>query len=366
MERVTLRDFRSYTRAEVDLGERITVVAGPNGAGKTNLLEGLHFALTGRSCRTANEREMVRYGAAVARATAITLADDGRHQLEAALEPGRVKTGRIDGATPDRGAVERAAPPVGVFVPDRLELVKGPPAHRRDHLDRFLTAVWPGRAEHRVAYSRTLGQRNALLSRVRAGRAAADQLDAWDAQLARSAAALIVDREAAVEALRPRFAARAGELGLPAAPELRYRPRTRARDPEGIAAELAERRRHDLERGFTTHGPHRDDLALLHDGRSLRSFGSQGQQRLAVLALLFAERDILAARGRPPLLLLDDVSSELDSERRLRLAEAVRGSGQAVITATDPGHVPGARAPDVALVLVEPGVARRAPRAVAA
>src|SRR5919204_410821 len=109
---------------------------------------------------------------------------------------------------------------------------------------------------------------------------------------------------------------------------LQYRPRSRAADPEGLRAELAERREEDLARGFTSHGPHRDDLALVRDRRALRSYGSQGQQRAGLLALLFAEREALAAIGRPPLMLLDDVMSELDAARRERLVELVRAGGQ--------------------------------------
>ena len=124
-----------------------------------------------------------------------------------------------------------------------------------------------------------------------------------------------------------------------------------------MRAELADRRGTDLDRGFTTHGPHRDDLGLRHGGRVLRTLGSQGQQRVALLALLFAERDVLATRGTPPLMLLDDVMSELDSARRERLAALVRSEGQAVITTTDADHVPGAGASDVALIAVAAGTA---------
>jgi DNA replication and repair protein RecF len=263
-------------------------------------------------------------------------------------------------------AVERARPPVAVFVPDRLDLVKGPPAHRRERIDRFVGSLWPASAGARATYSRALGQRNALLARVRAGGAATGQLDAWDRQLARAGSELMASRVAAVDQLAPRFAARAAELGLAKEAEVRYRPRAGGHTPAELARELSERRAQDLERGFTTHGPHRDDIALLHGGRPLRAYGSQGQQRLALLALLFAERDALAERGRIPLMLLDDVMSELDAARRHRIVEAVRADGQAVITATDPDQVPRARGAETAIVVVEPGTIRPAPRAVAA
>jgi DNA replication and repair protein RecF len=157
--------------------------------------------------------------------------------------------------------------------------------------------------------------------------------------------------------------------------ELRYRPRTQAATPEALAAELTERLDADLERGFTGHGPHRDELALLRDERELRAYGSQGEQRLALLALILAEREVLVAeRGAPPLLLLDDVMSELDADRRERLIGRLDGAGQSVITTTDVAHVPGARAPGVAHLRVRDGTvegasgdgAVRAPAEVAA
>lgn len=366
VDALELRDFRNYKRAELPIADGVTVVCGPNGAGKTNLIEGLYFGLTGRSCRTSNEREMVRHGASVTHARVTTSGDGSGHVLEVALEPGSEKRTRVDGAQSTPAAARDARPPVAVFVPDRLELIKGAPAHRRAHLDRFVAALWPSRAETRSLYSRALGQRNALLARVRTGSVSAVQLDAWDAQLARCGFALMQDRADAGDRLRVPFAGRAEELGLHGPSELRYRPRSSAATIEELAAELATRRAQDLERGFTTHGPHRDDVVLSLGTRALRAFGSQGQQRLGLLALLFAERDVLGERGHPPLMLLDDVMSELDAERRRRLVDLIRSGGQTAITATDPEHVPGARDADVHLIMVDQGSARPAPHPVAA
>jgi DNA replication and repair protein RecF len=353
--RVSLRDFRNYERAELDLGERLTVVHGPNGAGKTNLLEAVYFACTGRSCRTSNEREVVRHGAQVTRVTATVADDEGSHALEVGFQPGEPKRMRVDGASVERLAGSGARPLVSVFLPDRLELVKGAPALRRGHLDQFVAAMWPARAGTRSSYSRALAQRNALISRVRAGAAAPSLLDAWDAELARHGVALMADRRAAADLIAPAFARRAADLDLPERAELRYRPRSQAGDEAGLKAELHERRDDDLRRGFSGHGPHRDDLVLTHAARSLRSYGSQGQQRVALLALLFAERDALVERDRPPLMLLDDVMSELDAARRERLADLVREGGQAVITATELDHVPGAHESGVATAGVRAG-----------
>jgi DNA replication and repair protein RecF len=364
---ISLRDFRNYTRAELMLSGGLNVVHGPNGSGKTNLLEAIYFSLTARSCRTSNERELVRSGESVTRVVAEVAGEDGTHTLEVGFAPGeKEKLVKVDGAPLERGGAPPPRPPVCVFLPDRLELVKGAPASRRSHLDQVVAAMWPARAETRSAYSRTLAQRNALVARVRAGASRTDLLDAWDTELARHGAQLMADRARAVGSIAPSFAARAAELGLPDPVELRYAPRSKAPDADGLRQELAERRTADLERGFTTHGPHRDDLALLHGGRPLRTLGSQGQQRVGLLALLFAERDVLGARGRPPLMLLDDVMSELDRTRRERLAELVRAGGQALITTTDIDHVPGVSSQDVRVASVLDGTVTQDGAAVAA
>jgi DNA replication and repair protein RecF len=359
VERVSLRDFRNYEHAEVEPGAPLTVVTGPNGAGKTNLLEAVYFGCTARSPRTANERELVRRGAAVARVELGTAGEDGEHAIEVGFEPGEPKRIRVDGHAVGSLATAPERPLVGVFMPERLELVKGAPAARRAHLDRLVAALWPGRAETRTAYSRALAHRNALLARIRAGSSGPSALDAWDEELALHGARLMDDRREACDALAPRFARLAGELGLPGEAELRYRPRSPAGDAGGLAGELRARRDADLERGFTAHGPHRDDMQLLLDGASLRVYGSQGQQRCALLALLFAERDLLAdgPRGSGPLMLLDDVMSELDSERRELLVELLRTGGQAIVTATELEHVPGAEAFEV--IEVSAGAPRR-------
>ena len=354
--RLHLRDFRSYAEADVRLGPGLTVVSGRNGAGKTNLLEALYFACTGRSCRTGNEREVVRFGAELTRLELECEDALGRHFIGVGFKPGDPKRLTADGAAVERLVGVAARPLVSVFLPDRLELVLGAPALRRSHLDQVVAALWPARAETRRNYSAALAQRNALLASIRAGRASRTSLPAWDAELARHGVALMADRAATVERLRPRFAEHAAGLGLEGEVELRYRPRSKAADAPALAAELAERVDSDLERGFTGHGPHRDDMAFRREGRELRAYGSRGQQRLGLLALLLAEREELASeRGSAPLLLLDDVMSELDVTRRERLAALLRRDGQAVVTTTELAHVPGAEEDDVERIAIENG-----------
>src|SRR5919107_1258344 len=170
--RVSARDFRNLEHADAALGEAVTVVYGPNGAGKTNLLEALYFGCTARSCRTSNEREVVRFGAKVARVEVVVEAEDGAHHLEVGLEPGEAKRVKVDGAAVAGPATAEVRPLVSVFMPDRLDLVKGAPALRRAHLDQLVAALWPARSPNRSAYARALAQRNALIARVRAGAAA--------------------------------------------------------------------------------------------------------------------------------------------------------------------------------------------------
>ena len=357
--RLLLRDFRNFERADVALGEGLTVVTGPNGAGKTNLLEGLYFGLTGRSCCTSAEREVVRGGARAARLEVETEGGDGRgHRLEVGLAPGEPKRLELDGGALERPPDASVRPLASVFMPDRLVLVKGPPAARRAHLDQLTATLWPARAAARSGYGRALAQRNAALARVRGGQSPPTALDPWDSELSRLAIELMDARAEAAALVAPRFAVRAAELGLPEPAELVYSPRSPALEPAQLRRELLDRRPGDLERGFTTHGPHRDELVLDHGERSLRSYGSQGQQRVGLLALLFAERDVLLERGNAPLMLLDDVTSELDAARRERLAELVRAGGQAVMSATELEHLPGWIGPDATHVEVVGGTVR--------
>jgi DNA replication and repair protein RecF len=353
---LSLRDFRSYEEATVGVGPGLTVLAGPNGAGKTNLLEGLYFGCTGRSCRTTNERELVRFGAQATRVGVSFAAEDGAHEIAVGFAPGQPKRLRIDGAPVERLLDSAVRPLVSVFLPDRLELVKGAPGVRRAHLDQVVVALWPARAANRRAYAQALAQRNALISRIRTGSASRGALATWDAELARYGIALMHDRDETVSTVAGPCREVGAALGLGEELSVAYRPRSRANDAGQLAAELAERIEQDVERGFTGHGPHRDELVLSLGGRDLRTYGSQGQQRLALLALLLAEREAISSwRAAPPMMLLDDVMSELDRVRRQALVEVLRAGGQSLLTTTDFEHVPGVEDEDVVRLAVADG-----------
>ncbi len=343
---VEANPLRSLEDVRVELGPGIVSLIGPNGAGKTNFLEALYFGLTGRSFRTSDRRELIPFGGAFARAEVLVRDEDGvERRLLASVSRTDGRRHLLDGSPADPATLARNRPPVAVFSPDRLTLVKGPPSERRAHLDQFVAARWPSRSELRKRFGQALAQRNALLSRLAGGSGGGAELGVWDATLAEAAAPLVAAREEAAQELAGPFASTAEELGLAGGATVEYAPRA-AGSAEEIRTGLEERREQDLRLGRSSWGPHLDELKISLSGRALRRYGSQGQQRAALLALLFAERDaLLEARRVAPLLLLDDVMSELDPERRERLVARLQGGGQALITAADEESVP-ARAMD--------------------
>ena len=310
------------------------LVTGANGAGKTNLLESLHVGTQGFSPRTRADQQLIRFGAAGAR-VALDGDRDGRAlSLEVTLQPQAGKRAKLNGAALRSTEQLRGEVATLVFTPDRLAVVKGGPAARRAYFDRALGRLLPARAALPLEYAAAVGQRNAALRRVAIGVSTRDAVSPWTEQVATFGAALVESRCETIGLLSPAFAERAGELGLPAA-TLAY-----AGEPPTVAA-LDARLERDLERGVTGLGPHLDDVVLRSGDRDLRGYGSQGEQRLAVLSLLLAEAEVIGARGEtPPLVLLDDVLSELDAARRRVLAARIGRVGQAVVTATGADALP--------------------------
>ncbi len=262
------------------------------------------------------------------------------------LSTSEPKRARLDGAVLRSAEQLRTELATLVFTPDRLVVVKGGPAARRAYLDRSLGRLYPARAHLPVDYGAALGQRNAALRRVGLGLSGADVLARWTAQVADLGSMLTAARRDVIELLQPGFAERAEELGLPAA-SLGY-------DAEPLSIGVLETRlEKDVERGTTGAGPHLDEIAVRSGDRDLRMFGPQGEQRLAVLALLLAEAELVRSRRRvPPLLLLDDALSELDENRRRILSERIGVVGQTIVTATGAEALPLAPAQ---LLRVTPG-----------
>jgi DNA replication and repair protein RecF len=303
---------------------------GENGAGKTNLLEALHLGTQGFSPRTRTDTQLVRFGQDAA---AVGLRLDHAavsHTVRVRIAAGVGKTAELDGSRLSSPEALRRRFAAVVFTPDRIAVVKGAPAVRRAYFDRILGRIQPAQAGLPQEFAAALAQRNAALRRVQLGLSGRDALSPWTSRVAELGAALVQTRLAVTAELGPGFAAAAAELGLPGA-NLRY---------EGEAPtepQLEARLDADLQRGATGAGPHLHDIRILAGDRDLRSFGSQGEQRLALLALLLAEAELLKAA---PLVLLDDVLSELDGRRRRVLAERVAIMEQVVITATQRAALP--------------------------
>jgi DNA replication and repair protein RecF len=306
------------------------LVVGENGAGKTNLLEAIHLGAQGFSPRTRSDAQLVRFGEQAALVALELVRDSVRHEVRVKLSASSGRSAELDGARlPSAESLRRRFAAI-VFTPDRLAVVKGPPATRRAYFDRVLSRLQPARAEVPQEYALALAQRNAALRRVQLGLSSLDAVAPWTERIALLGQRLVEARRETIGSLQPSFELRAAELGLEAA-RLTYH----AESP-GVAA-LEARLDRDVARGSTGVGPHLDDVLILAGDRELRSFGSQGEQRLALLALLLGEAELLSSA---PLLLLDDVLSELDQRRRRVLAERIAGLEQAVITATQRGALP--------------------------
>jgi DNA replication and repair protein RecF len=326
------------------------LVVGRNGAGKTNLLEALHVGVQGFSPRTRAEPRLVRFGDQAARVRLEGTEGDAPVETEVTIAPGEGKRLTLNGAA--LGSADELRTRLGglAFIPDRLAIVKGGPAVRRAYFDRMLGRFAPSLAALPAEYGRALAQRNEALRRVRAGVSGLDALEPWTERVAALGTQLELARTELVSALGGEFGATAGALGLAGA--------TLGYEARGLAAEELEARLdRDLERGATGLGPHLRDVEIRSAGRDLRGFGSQGEQRTAVLSLLLAEAAVLVERrGAPPLLLLDDVFSELDAGRRLALLAALPPGGQTLATATSADALPpDAAAPALVLAVRREG-----------
>lgn len=333
-----LVNFRNYADTTALLAPGLNVVVGDNAQGKTNLLEAISFIVTGSTPRTPRENEVVRWGADFARAEARISRNDHDDERKVAIgyAPGQRKRITVDGA-PATSLTEYAAGGAGVrivnFFPDDIRIVKGAPADRREFLDALLSTLRPAYARAVSEYAKAVQQRNQLLRRIRDGFSSERTLATWDRKVVDFGKILLEVREAAMQPLEEHFGASLRTLYGPEKAAIHY---SYSATLDGYAEALREAHSADIERGTTSVGPHRDDFEVLLGGVNLTTYGSQGQQRLATLALKFAARDhIRDATGDDPILLFDDVMSELDEQRREYLAEYFLESTQAVISTTN-------------------------------
>jgi DNA replication and repair protein RecF len=369
LDSITVRGFRGYTSLDAAFGSGPQLVVGPNAAGKTSLLEAIVLLAWGRSHRTSADGEMIGWGSELARIEGRA----GDETIEVALvRSGSGISAGTNGATPTgratpagarkrirvNGVPRRAAGLLGllrtvVFAPEEMLLVVGPPGLRRAALDQIAGQRSSAYLRDLNAYGRTLQQRNSLLRAIREEQAGRDELRFWDDSFLEAAAAIVEERLRLLadfaEPLGRAHAEIAPEEAAAAALRIRYATNAPAHSGEtprdALARRLVETADKEIWNGSTLIGPHRDDMVFELDGRDLAGFASRGQQRTAILAFKLAELDLLTAQdGRPPLLLLDDVFSELDPERRAHLVRRISELPQTFVTTTtlddlDPGLV---------------------------
>lgn len=348
VEQLELIDFRNYERLQASFQSGLNLIVGLNGQGKTNLLEALHALSVMGSHRTSQNSALVRHGEerTIVRAD---VASRGR-RVHLDLEVKRVGGMRmlVNKVAVDRARDAEAVIATILFSPEDLSLTKGGPEERRRFLDHAAARLRPLAGHERLEFERTLKQRNGVLRAAQSNERALKALSSWDEQLVRTGTAVVRNRLEVLSGIRPLTEKRYSEVaGSSQVPGVSYQPSwcSELPDEAGIAEAfegwLQTSRSRDIERGVTTAGPHRDDLEIALAGSPARTFASQGEQRSLALALRLAERDLVAeARGEDPVLLLDDVFSELDDERRARLAELVLRGGQTVATATTPAGLP--------------------------
>ena len=360
-----LDGFRSYEHLQVAFGRGPHVVVGRNAAGKTNLVEALVVLSTGRSHRSGSDPEMVRWGADFARSAA-TVENDGRtEELEVVVHArgsgsGARKRVRVNGVNRRASALRPVLRTV-LFAPEDMLLIIGSPSLRRSLLDALVAQREPTAAAVMSTYQRTLTQRNSLLRRIREEEAERAELPYWTEVIIENGARILDWRHQTLEAMAGPLADAHREIA-PEETELRLRYASNVEPEPGEPNEDALRRRlretadKEIWNGATLVGPHRDDFVFVSEERELTEFASRGQQRTAILALKLAELDVLTALdGRPPLLLLDDVFSELDPERRAHLVRRIGELPQAIVTTTTPDDLDPALVAASTLWHVEPG-----------
>lgn len=348
LKQLRLHDFRSYTNLSLTPPDGVTVFVGENGAGKTNLLEAIHLCCLGKSHRTNNDRDMIREGSETCGVHCRVERNVGIDEVGVRLyaKQRSQKLIYVNGKIVGRLGEMMGHMTCVMFSPEDLDIVKGGPQLRRRYLDMLLSQCQPAYFYALQSYMTTLKQRNALLKMILKG-AHPKQLDVWDEQLALRSVPVIRLRQQTADKLdalaRKHYFAIGGRMDEPLA--VRFLSQmAEAGDPaEEMLRLLSKGREDDIRRQTTGVGPHRDDLSLLLRGKEMKAFGSQGQIRTAALALRLSEMDILTAQQQePPLLLLDDVLSELDVNRRTRLIAQIE-CVQALITCTDEKELRGAR-----------------------
>lgn len=345
IERLRLRQFRNYAELELEPASGMNVLVGANAQGKSNLLEAVYLLSTTKSFRASRDSEAIRAGDSEAEVAAtVRRSDGGSADVAITLGAGERKLARINGARAPRATDLLGTMQAVFFGALDLRLVTGDPPARRRYMDLAISQTRPAYCHDLAAYRRALTHRSHLLRSLRECWVRDSGLEVWTEQLVRYGSPLLAGRLAFAGELAELAAEAHGNLsGSAEALGVRYVSSPRLPDgagPEGLAtafaAALERARDEEIRRGATLVGPQRDDLKFEINGMDARVYGSQGQQRTVVLSLKVAEQSYMERHsGERPVMLLDDVMSDLDDQRRARLLERVRGHCQTFVTCTN-------------------------------
>ncbi|MDP2210962.1 MAG: DNA replication/repair protein RecF [Candidatus Aquicultor sp.] len=343
IKNLSLKNYRNYEDFSTEFTPGINLIIGKNAVGKTNLLEAVYFLENGRSHRTRNYQELIKWHEEFLHVKASVKRTDRDLVIDAMVEKSGGRRLKVNGVL-QKGFSGRVRPVQTVmFTPDHLKIVKEMPEHRRAYLDEILEKIKADYAYWRQHYGKVLRQRNLLLKKVGSGRMKPDMIDCWDVQLVEAGAKIIKYRNEAVATIAEHAAQIYSQISdSPERFSLKYENQLVGEDGsvEGLQERFMEglraKRRTEIERGQSLLGPHRDDIGMFVGGIDMRTYGSQGEQRSVALALKITEHGIITEKIKEyPVLLLDDVMSELDIKRREALLKYIKNGTQVLITSTN-------------------------------
>ncbi len=363
--RVSLTDYRCFSELSIGFGPGLNVLTGRNAQGKSAILESVYLLATSKSHRTSKDQELIRFDQNVSRVVGSVMRSSRNDAvIEMAIDRSGKKLVKVDGSRKTRVSEMVGQLAAVIFSGSDIEMVKGEPELRRRFLNLEISQTSPKYVIAFASYKRALEQRNTLLKNLKNGTGESEQLDVWDNQLSAYGSAMMKQRSEFIEGLAKTSSEIYGFL-TDSAEHMRVAYKSSINMDSGaseedismaLAKRLKARQELDLQRGTTSVGPHRDDVYLEVQGTSVRDFGSQGQQRCAAIALKLAEISVLESYiGECPVILLDEITAELDESRRRRITQLAMGKGQTILATANPGELDSGALEDAVVLEVESG-----------
>ncbi len=362
VESIKLINFRNYINLDINLNKKLNIFLGPNAQGKTNLLESIYISSGGKSYRTSRDRELINMDKDVGYIGLKVIKDEYVKYIEVKFEKDKNKRVRVNKIEIDKLSELVGQINVVIFSPEDLNLIKGGPSERRTFLDNEISQIKPRYKYNLNKYNKILFQRNNLLKRIRYNKNDLKMIDLWDTQLIDTGVDIIISRTQFIEKIslisrdiHKEITTSGEELSVEYSPSFRVENLNKETLGENFKKYLNDNLTKDIERGTTSVGPHKDDIEILINNMSCRIYGSQGQQRTSALSLKLAEVDLIKEEtGVYPILLLDDVLSELDINRRKSLVRTFKNV-QTIITSTDDIEIEGIEAENKSVFIINNG-----------